>query len=72
MYSENHTDHTCESDMITVTTAKILGLMFYDQPLLLYCMFRSHMDHHQVVMNTIVIELLIWIRISEHGSSNVL
>jgi hypothetical protein len=47
----------CKSDRITFTTTKILGLMFYDQPLLLHYMFY---------MNTIVIELLIWIHISEH------
>jgi hypothetical protein len=47
--------------------------MFYNQSLLLYYMFRSHKDHHQVFyMNTVVTELLIWIHISEYRSSNIL
>jgi hypothetical protein len=43
--------HRCKCDRITVTTTKILGLMFCDQPLLLYYMFRSHKDHHQAVLH---------------------
>jgi hypothetical protein len=39
---------------ITVTTTKILGLMFYDQPLLPYYMFRSHKDHHQAVLHIVI------------------
>jgi hypothetical protein len=50
-YSKPNTKIVCKSSKITVTTKRILGSKFYDQPLILCYMFRSHKDHHQVVLH---------------------
>jgi hypothetical protein len=59
--------------MITVNTTKVLGLTFMIN---LYfsttCFGPTRTIIRQFYMNTIVIELLIWIHISEHRLSIVL